>query len=263
MAIAEDHYQALFERSRALLMPQIDEESGMLRPNAALPFDVDSIDDDPRERPYEIEDGEATIRIEGVIGFRVAGWLKRWFGMCDLADIQQMVAEAEEDDAVEQIRYYVDSPGGAVTGLEETVRMMIAGQKPSRTVVDALAASAGYFLGAAADRFETTRSARVGSIGTIYGHYDWSGYYAEAKVKPIVYRSGDFKAPGFLHGEKITEKQQKEFQERLMAVFRVHDELLSETRPQLDAEWRQGQVLRGSEAWPVGMVDDLVAPPAL
>ena len=77
-------------------------------------------------------------------------------------------------------------------------------------------------------------------------------------MEPVVYRSGDLKAPGYFSGEPITKKQREYDQERIASTFAALDELVTEARPQLEPEHKQGQVLSGADAWRVGMVDDLV-----
>ena len=95
MVISENHWQAMFERSRALLMPQIDSESGLMTPQTAFPFEVpDSSNDPDRERSYQVdEDGEATLYLVGIIGKRIDPWLARWFGMTDLDRLQQQLRD--------------------------------------------------------------------------------------------------------------------------------------------------------------------------
>ena len=51
----------------------------------------------------------------------------------------------EEDDEVESVRLWVDSPGGSAIGVEETMRQISALSKPTRAVTDTMMASGGVF----------------------------------------------------------------------------------------------------------------------
>jgi ClpP class serine protease len=81
--------------------------------------------------------------------------------------IRQALAEAEADASVRDIVFVVDSPGGSVAGLFETLDALEAAKKPRR-VKASLAASAAFALAAVAGPIEAVGPASTfGSIGIV------------------------------------------------------------------------------------------------
>ncbi|MCK5235959.1 MAG: S49 family peptidase, partial [Deltaproteobacteria bacterium] len=81
-------------------------------------------------------------------------------------DIIASIAAAEQDDAVSEIILSIDSPGGDISGLFDTLAAIRATTKPVKAVVLNTAASAAYAIAAQADEIvASNRATRVGSIG--------------------------------------------------------------------------------------------------
>lgn len=80
-----------------------------------------------------------------------------------------------DDPKVGSILIDVDSPGGTVSGTPEVADLVFQsrGRKPIVASANALAASAAYWIGSAADEFVVTPSGEVGSIGVVLTHEDW------------------------------------------------------------------------------------------
>lgn len=107
--------------------------------------------------------------------------------------ISNMLADANADSSVAQILLAIDSPGGAVTGVPELVSEITSSKKPVVAFASGLAASAGYWLGAAAGEFFMSPSAEVGSIGVWTAHYDMSEALKKEGVKPTLITAGKYK----------------------------------------------------------------------
>lgn len=105
-------------------------------------------------------------------------------------------AEAVANPEVKAIVLDIDSPGGAVTGIPETVAHIMAAREDKYIVAVAnnMAASAAYWLGSAANEFYVTPSGEVGSIGVLTMHQDFSKQLEEAGVKSTIIRAGKYKA---------------------------------------------------------------------
>lgn len=89
------------------------------------------------------------------------------FGMAhtSYAEINKAFAAADADDSVNSITLDINSPGGTVSGLFETVDLIKDSSKPVLASAD-LAASAAYAIAAASDRIEAkSRASTFGSIG--------------------------------------------------------------------------------------------------
>lgn len=91
-----------------------------------------------------------------------------------------------------------DTPGGIVYGTPELSDKIYAarGSKPILSVSNALAASAGYWIGTAADQHFVTQSGEVGSIGVYTMHADMSKALEEMGVDISLIHAGEFKVEG-------------------------------------------------------------------
>jgi signal peptide peptidase SppA len=92
------------------------------------------------------------------------------------AEIAHEVTTFAAEPHVEGIVLELDTPGGEVLGMPEAFVAIRAAarQKPVIAYANSIAASGGYYLGAAADEFFVNPSGRVGSIGVFALHVDRS-----------------------------------------------------------------------------------------
>ena len=90
-----------------------------------------------------------------------------------------------DDPEVRSILMVVNSPGGAVDGINELADMIRAADsvKPVTAYVDNLAASAGYWLASAAGSIVANESAFLGSIGVVAAITDKRGAQERQGVK--------------------------------------------------------------------------------
>jgi signal peptide peptidase SppA len=154
-------------------------------------------------------DGTAQIPIVGVLLKRVPAIL-RIFGIAatTYGDIRRLLDEALADDAVRRIELQIESPGGVVSGVQETAEAIAAAarRKPVVAVVEDLAASGAYWLAAQAETITTNPNAFIGSIGVYTVYADWSKYAENLGVTVHVISSGEHKGMGVV-GAPITEPQ--------------------------------------------------------
>jgi signal peptide peptidase SppA len=98
-------------------------------------------------------------------------WLLAFlFGGTVLEDFKDSLIEAAKDPSVAKILLDINSPGGEALGVEETAKLIrsINATKPVTAFVDGMAASAAYYLAAAAGRVVASgKSSQVGSIGVV------------------------------------------------------------------------------------------------
>jgi capsid assembly protease len=103
--------------------------------------------------------------------------------------IQAALAFADASPEVKDIVLAIDSPGGQVDGLFETIAAIQATKKPLRVVAN-LAASAAYALAAAAGKIEASSpSATFGSIGVV------ATYFLEEDVVEVTSSAAPNKRP--------------------------------------------------------------------
>ena len=103
------------------------------------------------------------------------------------------------DPRVDGIVLDVDSPGGTISGVPELAEKVFAarGTKPIVTVANGMAASAAYWIGAAADEVVVTRSGEgAGSLGVYLLHEDWTKALEDDGVKVTEIAAGKFKTEG-------------------------------------------------------------------
>lgn len=81
-------------------------------------------------------------------------------------DITAAIASAVNDEAVEEIIFAIDSPGGTVDGLFDMLKTIAAIEKPTTALIVNNATSAAFALAAQTDRIvAANEAALVGSIG--------------------------------------------------------------------------------------------------
>ncbi|HIZ89048.1 MAG TPA: S49 family peptidase [Candidatus Mucispirillum faecigallinarum] len=110
------------------------------------------------------------IHISGIIS-RHADMLASFLGMGSAAieNIAKDFQSLLDNDEVKSIILDFDTPGGAITGVNELAEIIYnaRGIKPIKAYVTGMACSAGYFLAAACDEIIIDEMGSVGSIGVM------------------------------------------------------------------------------------------------
>lgn len=135
---------------------------------------------------------------------------------------------AMADDSVGAILTIGHTPGGSVFGTHELSDKIYnaRGAKPLVFLSRFQADSAGYSIATAHDRLYVEPSARVGSVGTMVTHQDWSKAYEEAGVREYVIASDD--AP--FKGEwSESQPVSKEYLDELQAMVNEYQKPFVET----------------------------------
>jgi len=128
---------------------------------------------DGRPRNMSIADGVAEIRVEGILTprFDLIGW---FFGEANTTyeSIITSLSLAESDPNIKRVAWFVDSPGGMVDGLFETLAAIESFSKPM-TVRASKAASAAYAIASAAGQIVAVSPASsFGSVGIVSSFYN-------------------------------------------------------------------------------------------
>lgn len=150
----------------------------------------------PQEaRPYAMVGQVAVIPVQGTLLNRFnAAW-----GFATGYDyIRSAYNAALADPAVKGIAFDVNSPGGDAQGCFEACEVIRAGRsiKPSVAIVNANAMSGAYAIASAAGSIVATPSSRVGSIGVVTMHVDYSKALNDDGVKVTFIYAGDHKVDG-------------------------------------------------------------------
>lgn len=172
--------------------------------------------------------------VDGVACVHVRGPLDHHAGFGDNYDaIRRRAKEAFACEDVHTVVFKLDSPGGAVSGLIDTVRairgMSEASDKRSIAYVDERAFSAAYALACSCDEIVLPESGLTGSIGVISTMADQVERDREQGFNFVTITSGARKADGHIH-VPITEEAVRVEQERVDELARQFFALVSEAR---------------------------------
>lgn len=176
--------------------------------------------------------------------------------------IVEMLLAAEEEKSIKAIVLRIDSPGGAVAPTQEIYEEVrrIDAKKPIYSSFGSVAASGGYYIGAATRKIYASGGTLTGSIGVIMQMSDLSELFAWAKYKQETIKAGRYKDIGN-PGRPMT-AEERNFLEKLLAgthqQFKDDITAVRKDRLKVDInELAQGQIFHGMEAKEMGLVDEI------
>lgn len=166
-------------------------------------------------------------------------------------EIIAAIAEAEQNDAISNITYKIDSPGGEFNGLFDTLAAMQSAKKPSTAVISNMGASAAYAIAAQADNIiASNRAARIGSIGVV------ADFRIDKNTVSISSTNAPKKRPDVSTPEGVAIVR-----EELDALHEIFIESIATGRnvstSKINAKFGQGSTLLASEALKRGMIDSI------
>ncbi len=172
----------------------------------------------------------------------------------------EMLQIAEEDKQLQAIILRIDSPGGAVGPTQEIYEEIqrIDKIKPIYASFGSIAASGGYYIGAATRKIWANPGTLTGSIGVIMEFMDLSKLYEFAKVSPQTVKAGRYKDAG--NPSRSLTPEEKDMMDNLIAG--VHKQFINDIMKRRSklikgdiVELAQGQIFSGEGAMEVGLVD--------
>jgi protease-4 len=172
---------------------------------------------------------------------------------------------AEKEKSIKAIILRVNSPGGAVGPTQEIYEEIrrIDKDKPVYASFGTVAASGGYYIGAAARKIYSPAGAMTGSIGVIMNFMDLSQLYQWAKVSPEVIKSGRYKDIGSAARQMTSEERKllndmtaSVHEQFIMDIFKVREKKIVGGLDGL-REYAQGQIFSGQGAKERGLVDEI------
>lgn len=185
--------------------------------------------------------------------------------------IVELLQIADKDKESKAIILRINSPGGAVGPTQEIYEEIrridqkfdeTNGKegKPIYASFSSMAASGGYYVGAATRRIYASPGTVTGSIGVIMEFMDASELMEFAKVKMNNVKAGRYKDIG--HPNRKMTDEEKDLLSHTMAV--VHKQFMGDIMKMRKdkikgdiVELSQGQIYSGEEAQQVGLVDEL------
>lgn len=201
----------------------------------------------------------ALIPIYGVISQRMS-LMSEISGGCSVQKLTSQFRAALADPAIKVIVFDVDSPGGAVEGIPELADEIYKsrGKKKTVAVVNALCASAAYWLASSASEMFITQSGQVGSIGVFCGHEDRSIEMEKMGVKVSLISAGKYKTEGNPF-EPLSEEARAALQAKVDSFYDIFVKQVARGRGVSQASVRegfgQGRLVVAGEAVKQKMVD--------
>ena len=177
-------------------------------------------------------------------------------------NVYAQLQRAERDGNVKAVVLRVNSPGGSATAsqalYDQIVRLRESG-KPVVVYFADVAASGGYYVGAAADRIVSQPATITGSIGAIIVSTDIRGLQDKIGIHERVFKSGPYK--DILSGSRdITPEEQAIVQKLIQDTLDQFVKAVAEGRQLEEAEVRRiadGRVFSGTEALALKLVDEV------
>lgn len=188
------------------------------------------------------------IEVEGVI--------------MDSKDVIDLLQTAEDDKQIQAIILRVNSPGGSVGPTQEIYEEIIRidKKKPIYASFAGVAASGGYYIGAATRKIWASAGTLTGSIGVIMEFMDLSKLYEFAKVSPQTVKAGRYKDAG--NPNRALTAEESDMMTKLIAG--VHQQFIGDIMKRRGdrikgdiKEMAQGQIFSGESAKANGLIDEI------
>lgn len=206
--------------------------------------------------------GVEVLPVHGVLVSR-GSHLNACETMTSYEGLRAQLRQAVADPMVERIVLDIDSPGGSAVGafeLASDIRAM-AQQKPITGLVNYMAYSGGYLLGAACSELVVSQTSGVGSIGVIASHMDRSKMEENMGVKVTTVFAGDHKNDLSPH-EPLSDQSLQVLQDLVQESYQLFVNAVAEYRG-LDPEKviaTQAALYRGKAGIAAGLADRLESP---
>ncbi len=152
----------------------------------------------------------AIIDLQGIVGGSTGGVLEAPSGI-STETVRTSLDQADNDSLVKAVILRINTPGGSAVVSDEIFELIKAfkagANKPVVASFGDIAASGGYYIGAAADKIVANPATITGSIGVIMEYYNASGLMEKIGVSSEVVKSGSLKDMGSLSREATVEER--------------------------------------------------------
>lgn len=204
------------------------------------------------------DDGIAVISIHGSLVNR-GSWIGARSGLVSYEALGVQLRKAADDDNIRGIVLDIDSPGGEVAGCFDVTALIreIREEKIILAIANDTTASAAYAIGSAASQLYVTQTSRVGSIGVLVVHLDYSKKLEDEGVRPSLIFSGDHKVDGNPF-EKLPDNVRSDIQASIDQTYGIFVEAVNQNRPNLSSKKikaTEAKIYHGSEAVASGLAD--------
>lgn len=201
----------------------------------------------------------AVLPLFGTI-FPRANMMTEMSGATSAESFSKYFSDLVNDPEISAIVLDVDSPGGAVYGVDELSRKIFdaRGTKPIVAVANHSMASAAYWIATAADEVIVSPSGEVGSIGVFAMHKDISAGLEKEGIKVSLISAGKYKVEGNPY-EPLAEEARAALQKDVDEVYDTFIEAVARNRGVKAALVRdsfgEGRMVAARQAVALGMAD--------
>jgi protease-4 len=168
-----------------------------------------------------------------------------------------------DDSSIKAIILHVNSPGGGVAASEEIYREVkrIREDKKKRIVVsiETVGASGAYYIASASNKIYADQGSIVGSIGVIAEWVNYGDLLKWAKLKSVVFKTGEFKDTGSPSRE-LTPAEQAYLQGLIDNMFGQFIQAVADGRGMKFDDVKaiaNGKVWTGKEALSMKLIDNV------
>lgn len=233
-------------------------------------------DDDEEEKPKafswlinsegkiigSLEDSEK----EGIALIELQGAVMKYdyCGAVGTKSIAEKIAMANQNPGVSAIILRIDSPGGSVAGTQELADVILSSKKPVVAYADGMMCSAAMWIGSSASyRIASSKTAVIGSIGTMCSWVDWKGYYEKIGVKVHEVYATDSKKKNIQFREANGNNAKKEpnytplIETWLDPLNGVFTSAIKNALPNVDPDALTGAHYVAEEAMQKGLIDSI------
>jgi protease-4 len=168
-----------------------------------------------------------------------------------------------DDSSIKAIILHVNSPGGGVAASEEIYREVkrIREEKKKRVVVsiETVGASGAYYIASASNKIYADQGSIVGSIGVIAEWVNYGDLLKWAKLKNIVFKTGEFKDTGN-PARDLTPAEQAYMQSLIDNMFGQFVQAVADGRSMKFDDVKaiaNGKVWTGKEALDMKLIDNI------
>jgi protease IV len=168
-----------------------------------------------------------------------------------------------DDSSIKAIILHVNSPGGGVAASEEIYREVkrVREEKKKQVVVsiESVGASGAYYIASASNKIYADKGSIVGSIGVIAEWMNYGDLLKWAKLKSIVFKTGEFKDTGNPTRD-LTPSEQAYMQSLIDNMFGQFEHAVADGRGMKFDDVKgiaNGKVWTGEQALSMKLIDNV------
>jgi len=237
-------------------------DPGVLRPAAAV--GRWETRDNTRGSGMLIDGGVGILPITGTLVHR-GTWIGTSSGLQSYDGIAQQLRMAADDERIKSVLLDLNTYGGEAGGVADLAAEIrdLASIKPVRALINDAAASAGYWMAAAAQDISITETGIAGSIGVVLTHQDITDAAAKAGVKITQIHAGANKLLGSPF-KALSEADIAQLQESVDQLYSLFVSRVDAYRNgKSDARTTEARIYRGQAAVAAGLADQVTTGRAL